>query len=498
MEVAKMPRRNSGKDEIDGTNQGIMLNIGRDPRVITVGSDLSTWGTDRGKKFIREIGADPFPLSDLVITIQSSEPFEDLLVHKFLLHLSSSIFAGLIASLNESILNLKLSPHEGRVFKLLMDHIYGRSFSVSIDDLPILLDLADRYDLPNLLNLTADALAEQLSSSIVTDVMEIARRYNLPELNRRCLSFLTLYFRKLVSDKSIFQLDIQVLIQILSSDSMEESEEFLLQTIKDYVSKMSEQDSKNALEKLLPCIRFGSLAPEEIVKLEGDPVLSATPIFHNLIHEVYKMKAIGAIPVLLNNRPRKTHGIFAPDPSWTFSNGMKTAELAQNDSDHYLLKILPPVREGDVFKEITFQYSDMMVIGLAKLENGEISPNWRTLRSSVYIDCETKSILWGDKFVQTLHESEPIRKLGIVTRRAGDKLTVSFLPPSQQYFIQEIPINPKDEYTLFIISNNTAKVTLSELTFEQVKSVTDKLNDVSGRKKIVARRTVRAKRTIAS
>jgi len=154
--------------------------------------------------------------------------------------------------------------------------------------------MAHSYGVMPLKEACGEALSNTLEPSSVFYLLDVAEKYETISLRGKCGKYLAENFGDLMEMGRLAPLDVDTWVEMIKNDEIKvKSEAELLKYVIQYVTHIKDKErSKDALEKLLPHIRFAYLPVKTLVDLESDERLNGVKCLHDLLYDAYKYKAI--------------------------------------------------------------------------------------------------------------------------------------------------------------------------------------------------------------
>lgn len=266
-------------------------------------------------------------LADATFRVQGRE----FKAHRAILAAASSYFLRLFTSgMREATPGnvVALEDMDASIFEALLDHIYLRSFKVSSQTAVDVLIAADRLQLSVAKEACAAFLSKRITRHNVWDLADVAQQCNCQQLQQGTRNFLMLRSSEALA--SVANASETAITQFLRQDIVCTTELALFQAALVWVgagraasappsstsvSPSSPSDAETRQRRLnivLPHIRFPTMAPRDLLKVEAENVVPM-----DLLLEAYRWAALDAdghaqLPKSARMQPRRAswwHGV---------------------------------------------------------------------------------------------------------------------------------------------------------------------------------------------
>jgi len=256
-----------------------------------------------------------------------SEP-QRIPAHRIILAASSPIFEAMlypvksdsstpVASATSGRLEIKVDDCDPETFNLLLQCIYTDEIVVTTDNVTELMSLARRYQVDKLQVLCADFLTNDLSIENALNMYVVAPDLvSDPDFG---IDFIAENMEELLETDGFVTLPLDRLIRLLQSDKLEVEEVLLFKAVQKWaVAELKRQgkstdisDVRNILTNVLPLIRFPTMEMEHIAsvvapsQLLGEQQLLELFTYNSMTEERLKEKIKVAFPT----QPREGGGL---------------------------------------------------------------------------------------------------------------------------------------------------------------------------------------------
>jgi len=138
-----------------------------------------------------------------------------------------------------------------------------------------------------------DELGKSLSHDNVFFFLDIANKFQCNSLRRSCGKYLAENFGTLMETDSLLTVDLPTWIEVLKNDQIKiKSESELLKAVVKYAQQYKTTDEKiQALQQMLPHVRFPFIATQFLLQIDGDSLLLKVPCFRGLMYNAFKYKS---------------------------------------------------------------------------------------------------------------------------------------------------------------------------------------------------------------
>jgi len=314
----------SSKEEVESSkneNEGGLFTISFDPTI---------FGRTLQQSF-KNLYDSPL-LADVTLILSEHEKIKG---HKVILSSSSTRLKKLFE--NENVKEYVMSfdtAEEREHFKMMILYIYSGNIQVVSSQIIPLLAMAHNYGVIPLKEACGEALGNTLESSSVFYLLDVAEKYECTSLRSKCGKYLAENFGDLMEMGRLMPLDVDTWVEMIKNDEIKvKSEAELLKFIIQYAMNIKEKEkSMDALERMLPHIRFPYLPVKTLVELESDERMKGVKCLHELLFDAYKYKALPQ-KAKKGLRRRKFVDIFTwnPDSSIKLSDdGLTVQKTATN------------------------------------------------------------------------------------------------------------------------------------------------------------------------
>jgi hypothetical protein len=187
--------------------------------------------------------------------------------HKIVLALGSQWFeARLGDNWNKQVGAIKCDTHSGESTRALIEFLYTSKIEISIDNAEELFQVADYYNVEDLIKKCTDFLEKNMTINTVFQILNISHKNNIHELKSKCLHFLDLHIESILSsqiaDFSFCEMSLEILLEIIQRDSMCIHEELLFKAISSWTTQVDEGELPNTWKHITPHVRFGRMSTD--------------------------------------------------------------------------------------------------------------------------------------------------------------------------------------------------------------------------------------------
>ncbi|CAL8096181.1 unnamed protein product [Orchesella dallaii] len=241
---------------------------------------------------------------------------KEILAHKYILLLNSSIFQSLLegTQMNKTV-TITVSDVEPDAFMSFLKFIYTDDFEVHVRDATAVLYLAKKYDVSRLIILSADFIKSNISTKNVVSVLLSADALGEVSISAQARQFLRRNISYVIHEEDFLQLNAEELCQIFGSDELVVSELELFNATLHWASEeckrqkleQTPQNYRHAMKDVLPLIRFPLMDRKEFTfHVATKNILTDSECLNVLMHADATAKERSTLPTLLfSNRPRK-------------------------------------------------------------------------------------------------------------------------------------------------------------------------------------------------
>ncbi|XP_070545489.1 uncharacterized protein [Ptychodera flava] len=217
-------------------------------------------------------------LSDVVLRVGKN----DYHVHKFLLAHFSDVMKTMLmetrwGDAQKHIVELTETDEAAAVFDSFLRFMYCGQIEVNIDTAIPVLDLANKYNVQSLKSVCGDYMAKKVfqyrNVRAALQWWLQANSYNSVSLDSDCFDLIVLSLDEAIASPEWQYLDIDQMCAILeTSESIVFGEFFLYEAVEKWLQATGERENlRQRVERVLPLIRFSSMTPKEINRVEKSP-----------------------------------------------------------------------------------------------------------------------------------------------------------------------------------------------------------------------------------
>jgi hypothetical protein len=140
--------------------------------------------------------------------------------------------------------------------------------------------LSNYYGVLSLKDHCGELLGKNVDMDSVFYLLEVAHQYSCSKLEEYCAEFLAEHFGEMLKKDKLMQLDPGTWVKMLASDDIQvSSEEDIFESLLRYVDQFDKQKRLEALELILPQIRFPLLSTHFLLEsVETNPKLEGVKV----------------------------------------------------------------------------------------------------------------------------------------------------------------------------------------------------------------------------
>jgi len=155
-----------------------------------------------------------------------------------------------------------------------------------------LLSLSNYYAVSPLVDEIGDVLSYQINERNLSFLVNLCEMYQCETLNLGCAAYLAWHFDTLLREDKLLGLGVNTWVTMLKRDDLAStSEKAVFKAVLRYCEQYPEDKRKEALELLLPCVRFPLLSGDFLARwVDRKDMIKDVPILHDLLHEAYRFK----------------------------------------------------------------------------------------------------------------------------------------------------------------------------------------------------------------
>ncbi|XP_070545485.1 BTB/POZ domain-containing protein 17-like [Ptychodera flava] len=256
-------------------------------------------GDAYGANLTKELYNKP-ELSDVVLRVGKN----DYHVHKFLLAHFSDVMKTMLmetrwGDAQKHIVELTETDEAAAVFDSFLRFMYCGQIEVNIDTAIPILALADKYNVKSLKSVCSDYMEKEIFHYCNVRAALLwwqrANSYNSVSLDSDCFDLIVLSLDEAIASPEWQYLDIDQMCAILeTSQSIVSGEYFLYEAVEKWLQSTGEcENLRERVERVLPLIRFSSMTPEEIKRVEQSSFYEQFKIkFMPHLYEAFKQLAL--------------------------------------------------------------------------------------------------------------------------------------------------------------------------------------------------------------
>lgn len=187
----------------------------------------------------------------------------EIQAHRIVLVLGADWFKARLSEKWDSESNvITCDVHSGDVTKSMIEFLYTSEVEISVKNIEDIYQIADYYSVKDLLQKCINFMKQSISIKNSLKILKIAHTNEIASIKAQCLQFVDIHIEELLRPATEEFLDIpfELLINIISRDSLCLNEELLFVNINIWMNMVREQDRGNLWEEVIPHIRFGRMS----------------------------------------------------------------------------------------------------------------------------------------------------------------------------------------------------------------------------------------------
>lgn len=269
------------------------------------GSDLIEVQASSARLFeVLKIMRDENILTDFTIIIGDIQ----IKVHKVILYSSSDYFKGLLRSdtkeARQNEVKLDSSQVSLSAMTSILDFMYSGKLGITCENVQEIFIASSFLQIAEITNNCVEFIRRNIDIGNCLDVLTIADRYKIKELEDRALGFCAIHFNTILEHEDVSSIEESILVKLISLDSLNvPSEIVVFQAIELWISSQDSSDKLDIFERLLSHVRFAYMDPHDLVSLQQSDSFKNSARCRELISEATSH-------LLLRNCPEHTYPTY--------------------------------------------------------------------------------------------------------------------------------------------------------------------------------------------